>query len=56
VLQEFYVNVTRKIPRKLGKSKARELTRNYSSWKTEPIDSADVPRASEIEEWHRISF
>jgi predicted nucleic acid-binding protein len=56
VLQEFYVNVTRKIPRKLAKSTARELIRNYSRWKTETIDSADVFRASEIEESNRIGF
>jgi predicted nucleic acid-binding protein len=56
VLQEFYVNVTRKIERPLTKSKARELTRNYSLWKTEIIESADVFRASELEESSRISF
>jgi predicted nucleic acid-binding protein len=56
VLQEFYVNVTRKIPTPLRKSTARELTRNYSLWQTETIDSADVFRASEIEEEMQISF
>ncbi len=56
VLQEFYVNVTRKIPRVLRKSLARELARNYSSWQTEIIDGADIFRASEIEESSRVSF
>ncbi len=56
VLQEFYVNVTRKIPHALEKSLARELVRNYSSWQTETIDSADIFRASELEESSRISF
>jgi predicted nucleic acid-binding protein len=56
VLQEFYVNVTRKIPQPLDKSKAREVVRNYSLWQTETIDSSDVFRASEIEEANRISF
>lgn len=46
VLQEFYVNVTRKIPHALEKSLARELVRNYSSWQTESIDGADIFRAS----------
>ncbi len=41
VLQEFYVNVTRKIPHPLAKSSAREIARNYSLWQTETIDSAD---------------
>ena len=56
VLQEFYVNVTRKIPHALEKSRARELIRNYSSWQTEIIDGADIFRASELEESSRISF
>lgn len=56
VLQEFYVNVTRKIPRPLARSNAREMMRNYSVWQTEIISTADVFRASELEEANRISF
>ena len=56
VLQEFYVNVTRKIPRPQARSKAREIVRNYGLWQMEIIDSADVIRASELEEANRISF
>ncbi len=56
VLQEFYVNVTRKIPEPLPRSKAREVARNYSLWQTETIESADVFRASEIEEANQVSF
>lgn len=56
VLQEFYVNVTRKIPRPQARSKAREIVRNYGLWQTEIIESADVVQASELEETHRVSF
>ncbi len=56
VLQEFYVNVTRKIPEPLPRSKAREVARNSSLWQTETIDPADVFRASEIEEANQVSF
>jgi predicted nucleic acid-binding protein len=56
VLQEFYINVTRKIPQPLDRSTAREVIRNYSLWQTETIDSSDVLRASEIEEAHQIGF
>ncbi len=56
VLQEFYVNVTRKIPEPLPRSKAREVARNYSLWQTETIHPVDVFRASEIEEANQISF
>ena len=56
VLQEFYVNVTRKIPNPLPKSSAREIARNYSLWQTESIESIDVFRASELEETNQIGF
>ena len=56
MLQEFYVDVTRKIPRPLARSNAREIMRNYSVWQTEIIGTADVFRASELEEANRISF
>ncbi len=56
VLQEFYVNVTRKIPKPLPFSTAREIVRYYSCWNLERIMAEDVLRASEIEEQNRISF
>jgi len=56
VLQEFYVNATRKIPVPLPLATAREVVRNYTLWHTEWIGPEDVPRASEIEEQNRISF
>lgn len=56
VLQELYVNVTRKIPEPVPRSKAREIARNYSRWQTETIYPADVFRASEIEEADQVSF
>ncbi len=56
VLQEFYVNVTRKIPKPLPKAAAREIIRNYTLWIVETIDGADVVRASEIEEQDRVNF
>jgi predicted nucleic acid-binding protein len=56
VLQEFYVNITRKIPHPLERSRAREVIRNYSLWQTEIIDSSDVFRASEIEVSNQINF
>lgn len=56
VLQEFYVNTTRKIPVPLSRADAREVIRNYTRWRTERIEPEDVPRASEIEEQNQISF
>lgn len=56
VLQEFYVNVTRKIPSPLSRTQARQLVRQYSAWPVVTIDAAAVAEASEIEERHQISF
>lgn len=56
VLQEFYVNVTRKISKRIPRAKAREIIRNYALWQTEVIHPADVIRASEIEGTTKIGF
>ena len=37
VLQEFYVAVTRKIPKPIAKSEAREILRAYSCWSIKEI-------------------
>lgn len=56
VLQEFYVNATRKIPSPLSRSTARQIVRTYGAWQTEPIGLPDILLASELEEQHQLSF
>ena len=56
VLQEFYVNVTRKIENPLPKSKARGIIESYLAWPVELNDTRTVLAASEIEERHMLSF
>lgn len=56
VLQEFYVGITRKIPKPLSRRLAREMVRSYSAWEIEPIGVSHVLRASRIEERYRLSF
>jgi predicted nucleic acid-binding protein len=56
VLQEFCVNVTRKIPRPLSGAAAREIVRNYACWVHAPVTPATVVRASEICETWKLSF
>jgi predicted nucleic acid-binding protein len=56
VLQEFYVNVTQKIPIPLAKPAAREVVRNYGSWVHSETTPSTVVRASEISEIWKISF
>ena len=56
VLQEFYVNVTRKIPDPLSPAKARGILENYMTWHVEWNGPESILRASEIEERHLLSF
>ena len=56
VLQEFYVNVTRKIKKPLAPSEARAIVRDFSLWVRSFLTPATVVRASEISETWQISF
>jgi len=56
VLQEFYVNVTRKIKKPLNANAAREVVRTYVPWVGSLITAATVIRASEIGEMWKLSF
>ncbi|MCP4754192.1 MAG: PIN domain-containing protein [Proteobacteria bacterium] len=56
VLQEFYVNVTRKISSPLTPIKARSIIENYFVWSVQTISPESILAASEIEECYRISF
>jgi predicted nucleic acid-binding protein len=56
VIQEFYVNVTRKIPNPITPVLARGIILNYFSWHIESIEPHTILMASEIEERHVLSF
>ena len=56
VLQEFYVNVTRKIKKPVPKNEARDLLRTYAAWQLVAIDLADIVAATEIEDRHWLPF
>lgn len=55
VLQEFYVNVTRKIPRPISKEFARLVVSTYTTWciDTTPFE---ISSAFRIEDESRIGF
>ena len=55
VLQEFYVNVTRKIKSPLTKEVARQIVSSYSTWCRE-TSLSDVVGAFRIEDSANISF
>jgi len=55
VLQEFYVNVTRKIATPLPKDSARLVVNTYAIWCTE-ITPAEISAAFRIEDESQIGF
>ncbi|MBI5752131.1 MAG: PIN domain-containing protein [Hydrogenophilales bacterium] len=56
VLQEFFVNVTKKIPQPLSTSIAREILRTYLPWVRVATDGEMAIRASEIADAWQTSF
>lgn len=56
VLQEFFVNVTKKPPQPLPTAVARELIRTYLPWVKTVADGEMVIRASEIADAWQTSF
>jgi len=55
VLQEFYVNVTRKIAKPISKDKARLVVNSYAIWCVETA-SSEIAAAFQIEDQYRIGF
>jgi predicted nucleic acid-binding protein len=56
VLQEFYVNATRKIRKPLTKPEARGIVDTYAPWRVEGITTGDIIAAFQIEDRTRIGF
>ena len=56
VLQEFYVNVTRKIRTPISPAVARSIVQSYSAWCAPGIGVPDISAAFQIEDEARIGF
>lgn len=56
VLQEFYVNATRKIRKPLTKAEARAVVDTYAPWCVEGITTNDLSAAFQIEDQSHIGF
>ncbi len=56
VLQEFYVNATRKLSRPLDSDVARQVIEDYSLWIVHAPGSASVLAAAHISERYQVSF
>jgi predicted nucleic acid-binding protein len=55
VLQEFYVNVTRKIPRPISRQSARMVVTTYTAWCVDTTP-AEIATAFQIEDASKIGF
>jgi predicted nucleic acid-binding protein len=56
VLQEFYVNATRKLKKPLARQEALTVVETYAAWCVDSITPADVSAAFQIEDRARIGF
>ncbi len=56
VLQEFYVNVTKKIRKPLKPLEARVIISRYVVWHVEEITLESIISASELQERRQLSF
>ena len=56
VLQEFFVNATKKIKTPIPAASAREILRSYATWTHTATTAETVLRATEIGEAYRLSF
>lgn len=56
VLQEFYVNITRKVPRPLRSDSAAEIVSDLATWELHCPTAADLRDAIRLEQRHSLSF
>jgi predicted nucleic acid-binding protein len=56
VLQEFYVNATRKLSKPLDVNTARQVVEDYSLWVVHAPTSASVLAAIDLQTRHQVSF
>jgi predicted nucleic acid-binding protein len=56
VLQEFYVNVTKKLATPVSRATAREVVSSYGAWVKEPTTPDTVLRAIDIVDMAQIMF
>jgi predicted nucleic acid-binding protein len=56
VLQEFYVNATRKLPEPLEPKEAEAVVTDFGAWKVYAPRLADVIEAIRLQQAHQLSF
>ena len=56
VLQELYVNLSRKLRKPMPRPRARAVVERYTAWTVHPIEPGDILAASELEQRHTLAF
>ena len=56
VLQEVYVNLTRKLRKPMTRPRARAIVERYATWPVHQITPEDIVAASELEQRHTLAF
>ena len=56
VLQEFYVTITRKVPKPLAPEKAAEIIQDLLAWKVYAPQAGDVLAAINLQRRYTLSF
>jgi predicted nucleic acid-binding protein len=56
ILQEFFVNATKKIPKPLSVAVGREIVEDFLKWKVVPIEGRTILGAIDLQEKHRYAF
>lgn len=56
VLQEFYVNVTRKVAKPLSSEAAAQIITDLSAWRVHSPEVEDVLTAIHLQRQHKLSF
>lgn len=56
VLQELYLNLTRKLLKPMTRPRARGIVERYSAWPVRHVTVPDILSASELEQRHTLAF
>lgn len=56
VLQELYVNLTRKLKKPMTRSRARSTVELYTTWPVHQVTPDDIVAAAELEQRHSLAF
>jgi len=56
VLQEFFVNVTKKIPKPLPVAVGRDIVEDFLKWKVVTVEGRTILRAIDLQQKHKYAF